>query len=111
MNDKQRSELKTIIHSQIEHLQIKLREIREYTEPVAPDDAIGRITRMDAINNKSIYEASERNTLERIEKLHYALQISGNDDFGLCVRCRREIPVERLRIRPEVRLCVDCNSI
>lgn len=33
---------------------------KELSQPISPDCAIGRITRMDAINNKTIYENALR---------------------------------------------------
>lgn len=35
--------------------------LEDSCKPIAPDVAIGRISRMDAINNKSVMEASLRN--------------------------------------------------
>ena len=55
MKEAEKNELIQIIHSEIEKLKIKLSDLKEFTSPVAPDNAIGRISRMDAINNKSIF--------------------------------------------------------
>ena len=38
----------------------KIRRYEEMTQPIAPDNAIGRVSRMDAINNKSVIEAALR---------------------------------------------------
>ena len=35
-------------------------DYKEITKPIAPENAIGRISRMDAINNKSVTEAALR---------------------------------------------------
>ena len=35
-------------------------EYRELTKPIPPENAIGRVSRMDAINNRSINEAALR---------------------------------------------------
>ena len=37
----------------IEETLIQINEYRELTKPIHPDNAIGRVSRMDAINNKS----------------------------------------------------------
>jgi len=37
-----------------------IKTYQELTKPVAPDVAIGRISRMDAINNKSVAESALR---------------------------------------------------
>jgi DnaK suppressor protein len=31
--------------------------------------------------------------------------------FGICVECDEEIPVKRLRVRPDATLCLDCQEI
>lgn len=47
-----KKEIKQHITEEITKTQILIAEYKEMTKPVAPDDAIGRITRMDAINKK-----------------------------------------------------------
>jgi len=110
MTDIERKEIKEAIVSEIDKLNKRLEVIKEFTEPVAPDSAIGRVSRMDAINNKSVYEASERNLLHRLAQLNNALKMTGDADFGYCIKCRQSIPIERLRIRPEIRFCAGCLS-
>jgi DnaK suppressor protein len=54
-----------------------VQEYREMSGPVAPDDAIGRITRMDAINNKSVTEASLRQAEQKLSGLKKVLSQVG----------------------------------
>ena len=83
-------------------------EYKEITKPVAPDCAIGRISRMDAINNKSVTEASLRQAEEKLRNLNRVLSKLGSKDFGLCLKCRKTIPLGRILIRPESLYCVNC---
>ena len=88
-----------------------LRTIDEYKElakPVAPDDAIGRVTRMDAINNKSVAEAALRQAEEKLRNLERVESQLGKEDFGLCLKCRKSISLQRILIRPESLYCVQC---
>ena len=62
-------------------------EYKEMSGPVTPDDAIGRISRMDAINNKSVTEASLRQAEEKLRNLQRALSLVGTSDFGKCIKC------------------------
>ena len=48
----------------IEETLIQINEYRELTKPIHPDNAIGRVSRMDLINNKSVIEA----LLENVRK-------------------------------------------
>jgi len=108
MKEKEKRELELIIRADIRKLEVKLEELKDFTAPLAPDNAIGRVSRMDAINNKSIFEASERNLQNRLSLLHQSLQFIHDHDFGVCIKCRRPIPFERLKIRPEIRHCAEC---
>ena len=107
MTEAEKSEIIEIIHADIEKLVKKITELKDFTEPISPDDAIGRVSRMDAINNKSIFDASMRNSQERLSQLKEMLKHI-DDDFGICIKCRQSIPFERLKIRPEIRLCASC---
>ncbi|MCF8222784.1 MAG: TraR/DksA C4-type zinc finger protein [Bacteroidales bacterium] len=108
MTDKERKELVDIIKKEMVKLQRKIEELKEFTQPVEPDSAIGRISRMDAINNKSIYDASIQNSRNRLAQLENILKMKNDDSFGVCIKCHNDIPTERLKIRPEIRLCAGC---
>ena len=85
-------------------------EYKEMSGPVAPDDAIGRISRMDAINNKSVTEASLRQAEEKQRNLKRVLSLVGTSDFGKCIKCGKAIPEARMLYRPESLNCVDCAT-
>lgn len=96
------------ILAEIEILQTKILELKETTKPIAPDVAIGRISRMDAINNKSVNEAALRAAEIKLSKLEVALGKVDDPKFGFCIRCGQEIPEGRLLIMPESIKCVNC---
>lgn len=108
MSPEEKAEIVEIINAEIEKFTLKIKELSEFTGPIAPDDAIGRISRMDAINNKSIMDASMRNLETRLDQLQKISQVVHDKEFGHCTKCRKPIPIERLKIRPEIRLCADC---
>lgn len=109
MSEINREEIKAIIKSEIKKTQKLVEEYRELTKPVAPENAIGRISRMDAIQNKSVTEAALRKTREKLEKLEFALTKVDEDDFGICVSCKKPIPLGRILIMPQSRTCVSCS--
>jgi len=63
---------------------------------------------MDVINNKTIFDAGMRNSQERLGQLTEILKHIYDADFGICTKCHQSIPAERLKIRPEIRLCANC---
>jgi RNA polymerase-binding transcription factor len=101
-------EVKQKIVSEIAKTEALIIQYQEMTKPVAPDVAIGRISRMDAINNKSVMEASLRQAEEKLKSLNRVLAKIGSKDFGICLRCRQPIPLGRILIRPESLYCVNC---
>jgi DnaK suppressor protein len=108
MTEQEHQELLELIDKEIATLNDKITELKDFTEPVSPDNAIGRVSRMDAINNKSIFDASLRNTQQRLMQLQQIKTLKNDNNFGICTGCYQQIPFERLKIRPEIRLCADC---
>src|SRR5210317_1760097 len=101
-------EIKAHIQGEIVRTEKLIAEYKELTKPVAPDVAIGRISRMDAINNKSVTEASLRQAEDKLINLNYVLSQIDSSDFGKCSRCKQEIPLGRILFRPESVYCVNC---
>ncbi len=83
-------------------------ELKELTKPIEPDCAIGRVSRMDAINNKSINEAALRKAEDKLKKIDISMEHIEDDNFGNCIGCGEPIPIQRLLIMPGS-LCVKCS--
>jgi DnaK suppressor protein len=108
MNISQKKTLIGHIQKTIAGLKADIDAYKGLTQPIAPDDSIGRLTRMEAINSKSINEAAlrrARNTLSRLER---TLRKVDDPDFGLCRECEEPVPFARLMAMPESDLCVAC---
>lgn len=80
----------------------------EDTNPVAPDRAIGRLTRQDAIQSQQMALELRRRNQGRLRQVEQALRRIGEGSYGLCIRCEEEISEARLNVRPETPLCIDC---
>ena len=110
MDKEKRAGLKSLMITRKQELLAEIEELKELTKPIAPENAIGRVSRMDAINNKSINEAALFQSKEKFRKLEIALKKVDEDYFGLCGRCGNEIPVGRLMLMPESPFCVNCSA-
>ena len=108
MNAEDKEAIRTKITETIEKLGEKIAELKELTKPIPPENAIGRVSRMDAINNKSVNEAALRQSEAKLSKLKLALGRIDDGDFGKCARCGQNIPTGRLMLLPESRMCVNC---
>ncbi len=110
MDEKQRIEAKQSIENSILATQTDIASLKELTKPISPENAIGRVSRMDAINNKSVNEAALRNAINRLALLESALQRINKENFGLCIRCNNPIPIQRILLMPQSNRCVHCAS-
>lgn len=101
-------DVKQKLLNEIAKTQGLIEEYKEITKPIAPDVAIGRISRMDAINNKSVSESVLRQAEGKLQSLKRVLSMYGTDDFGKCLKCKIQIPIGRILFRPESLYCVNC---
>lgn len=101
-------ELTSKIEEEISVTERKIKDLRNLTKPISPSDAIGRVSRMDAINNKSVNENSLRQAEVKLSNLKRVLENVGTPNFGICVKCKNQIPIGRILIRPQSLLCVNC---
>ena len=108
MTQKEREKLASDIRERIESLEKEIQDLELSAAPVAPENSIGRISRMDAINNKSVVEASLRNRKRKLSKLHLSLSKINSPGFGSCSSCKKKINPKRLILMPESDKCVNC---
>lgn len=108
MDNDQRNSLKKTIEEKINKTRNDIASYEQLTKPVSPDNAIGRLTRMEAINSKSINEAALAKAKDTLLKLERALAKFDDPEFGECQECGEQIPQARLMILPETDLCVQC---
>lgn len=102
------NELRDKLENEIKKTGEIISEYKEMSKPVSPDDAIGRISRMDAINNKSVTESALRQAESKLNALESVLAKMGSPDFGKCINCKEPIPIGRILIRPESLRCIKC---
>ena len=81
----------------------------ELTKPISPENAIGRVSRMDAINNKSVNMVALKNAEIKLANLKVALTKVDDSDFGICVKCNKNIPLGRILLIPHAITCVNCS--
>lgn len=78
------------------------------TDIVDLDQPIGRVSRIDALQQQQMALAQKRRRDLRLRQVRSALERAGEGEFGDCASCGGEIPLRRLRARPESPLCVPC---
>ena len=110
MTAAEKQALKEKIEVLLQETEIKVKEYEELCRPISPENAIGRVSRMDAINNKSVAEAALRTAKRKVEKLNTALSKLDEPNFGICSSCKRPINPKRVMLMPESTRCVRCAS-
>jgi DnaK suppressor protein len=108
MEHTKRQQIKEKIKAAITAAEEVITNLTEITRPVAPDNAIGRLSRMEAISSKSINEAVLNSATQKLAKLKHALAKIDDLEFGICMDCGTAIPLGRIMIVPEINLCVNC---
>ncbi len=106
MMDKEK--IRELLNSEIVKTEGQVVRYTDLAQPISPDNAIGRVSRMDAINNKSIVDAALLKAKERLKGLKSSLDKLDGSDFGVCVKCKNNIPIERILLAPQSSFCVNC---
>ena len=91
-------------------IESRIIDLKEITKPISPSDAIGRISRMDAINNRSVNEAALRAAEIKLRNIEISLAKIDEPDFGKCRQCGDTIPLGRLLVMPGSTRCIGCAS-
>jgi DnaK suppressor protein len=92
-----------------QELDAALAETLAGIQPVDLDEPIGRLSRMDAMQQQSMAAANRRNLEIRQQQVKAALNAIGIGEYGWCRRCEEEIAFSRLEVRPESPLCIACQ--
>ena len=108
MEKSQKKEINKKLLQEIENTQKKITEYTVLCKPIAPENSIGRVSRMDAINNKSVVEAALRQAKNKMQQLLIMQHKIKEADFGMCNKCKQHIALARLMIRPHSKFCVNC---
>ena len=83
---------------------------REAAKPVDLDQPIGRVSRIDAIQQQNMVQASRRAAELRLQQVASALRRLDADEYGDCLQCGEAIGDARLEARPEAPLCIECQG-
>lgn len=108
MTQEEKGNLRERINKEITKIEAAIVPLLDATKPISPENSIGRVSRMDAINNKGVAEAALRSAKTKLSKLQIALTKIDNVDFGNCSRCKNPIRPARLMYMPESTKCVRC---
>ena len=83
---------------------------QEDAKPVELDGSIGRVTRIDAIQQQSMAKANLGANRLRLKRVQSARRALAEGHYGECQSCGELIAFKRLLARPEARFCIECKE-
>jgi DnaK suppressor protein len=111
MNDTRAAEFRVLIESLLAELEQDEVRGREGQATVELDQqAVGRLSRMDALQNQAMAKAGHARRQAERRRLTAALARIDEVEFGYCEDCGEEIAEGRLRLDPAAPRCISCAS-
>lgn len=102
------------LHQQLLDLKADIEELIESSsassQVVDLDQPIGRLSRMDALQQQAMAKASSDGLKKRLQLIESALQAFRLERYGDCRRCEEPIGYPRLKAHPESPFCLDCQT-
>ena len=109
MEEKEKSQLKDKIQEDILGCEKEIERLKEAAKPVAPDNSIGRLTRMEAMQSQKMAVGNLTAAKNRLGRLKSAIERIDSEEFGICIVCGEEIPFKRVLAVPYAIKCVECT--
>lgn len=78
------------------------------TDVVELDTAIGRLSRMDAMQNQQMALELKRRQEARLQRVKRSLKSIDQGKYGVCGKCKKPIDESRLQVQPDAVMCVRC---
>jgi DnaK suppressor protein len=108
MSQAEKKEYLEKLISEIEKTKRLLESLKEANQPIGPDNALGRMSRMDAINDKSLTDNQVMQNKAKLKKMRKVLDEKDSSAFGHCFNCEKPISIPRLMYMPQSRTCINC---
>ncbi|WP_247712429.1 TraR/DksA family transcriptional regulator [Qipengyuania xiapuensis] len=71
-------------------------------------DSVGRLSRMDAMQQQAMAQATARRRVAERARIEAALARIDEGEWGWCTACGNEVAEKRLAHDPSVAKCVEC---
>jgi DnaK suppressor protein len=103
------AEYQRLLEMRLIAIQQEREKQRRESAPIELDQTkVGRLSRMDAMQQQAMAQASARRTDLELQRIHSALARLRSGGYGYCVKCEEEIAEGRLRVDPATLVCLDC---
>jgi DnaK suppressor protein len=110
LTDAQLAELRAdLLRLQVD-LGVTLADEQGRSDTVDLDQPIGRLSRMDAIQQQEMAKAERRRAELRLNRVAVSLEAMAEQEYGGCGDCEEAIGYPRLKARPDSFFCLECSS-
>ena len=110
MTKAEKEEITQTIIAELTQLTKQIEELTRLSKPIKPDCSLGRLTRVEAMNEQVINLKILDEAQRREVRLNNALRRIDHEMFGICIECEESIGIGRMLVRPESVRCVECAS-
>jgi DnaK suppressor protein len=110
LTEEQQAELFQLLQELKTDIENVLQSSSESRRIVDLDQPIGRLSRMDALQQQAMARASHEALKRRLVLIESALRALRLERYGECRNCEEPIGYQRLKARPESPLCLDCQA-
>ena len=111
MNESQLHHFDALIRARLADLDQSSAAGRDAQAVVVLDQqAVGRLSRMDALQNQAMARAQQTRRDQQAQRLELALARIRTGDYGFCEECGTDIPLGRLELDPAATRCVSCAA-
>uniref|UniRef100_A0A7C1JER8 TraR/DksA family transcriptional regulator n=1 Tax=Caldilinea aerophila TaxID=133453 RepID=A0A7C1JER8_9CHLR len=80
-----------------------LRDLMQSEVDIEPDEGDAEVFERE--KNAALIAVLER----RLKDIETALRLIEKGEYGICTRCGKPIELERLEIKPDATLCIECQ--
>ena len=110
-NEKELVAFRQAIDARLAELSADLDRGKDGTNTVALDQqAIGRLSRQDALINQAMSQAQQSRRRAERQRLKAALLRLSEGEYGYCEDCGDALPIGRLKLDLAATRCVECAS-
>ena len=109
MTQEERDEIKSNIKNQISTLEKSITTLSELIDSDIQSDANDWFSSKESNPSKEINELALDKSKQRIVILNDLLRRVDTPGFGICSKCNKQIPFERMKAVPTATRCISCG--
>ena len=108
MSTERQEHYRDLLEALAEEVKTFLKKSKDASEAVELDTSIGRLSRMEAMQDQQMALELRRRKKRQLARVNNALRRLDEGAYGLCELCGGSISEERLEAFPDMMTCVNC---